>query len=127
MIRPLLLLAAFAALPAHAGGGETRSARVEIADLDLSTGAGQRELDRRVSRAVSRICNGDRLCRSEAWAGTWDQVNAAIARDRYLRACGEHGCRPPQPAYYAPPAPGATVVVVTVSYPPPPSVHHWPR
>ncbi|MCW3836400.1 UrcA family protein [Sphingomonas canadensis] len=150
MIRPILFaLAALTAAPASpamaAGGqGETRSLAVPVADLDLSTAAGRRELERRVERAVSRICGPDRRCRDEAWASAWDQANAAIARDEWmrrlaaereaqLRACGRwagpYGCPPPGqapvwqspvwqgPAY--PPPPAVTVIVIGPGYYPP--------
>lgn len=133
--RSLLALAALlAAAPAAAGDREWRSLTVAIADLDLSTNAGVVELERRVGRAVDRICDGDRDCRKGAWASTWDQAQAAIARDRWMRrlaaerqaeiaACGWAGCRaavayrPPPP-----PPPAATVVVVNVGCPPPTQV-----
>jgi UrcA family protein len=137
----LLLAAAAVFAPAAASAqrwndAEWRQTSVQIADLDLSTGAGVRELDRRIDRAVDRICESDRECRDGAWASTWDQVNAAIARDEWmrrmaaereaeLRACGWQGCRAQAqaPVYYPArppmPAPGATVIVITNGYPPP--------
>jgi len=129
--RSLLALAALlAAVPAAAQEREWRSLPVAIADLDLSTDAGIVELERRVGRAVDRICDGDRACRDGAWASTWDQAQAAIARDRWMRrlaaerqaeiaACGWAGCRQAAaPAAYGPP-PGATVIVINVGCPPP--------
>jgi UrcA family protein len=144
MVRRPLILAAFAAAllapAAHAqhwgDDGELRQTAVQIADLDLSTRAGVDELDRRIGRAVDRICEGDRECRDGAWASTYEQAQAAIARDEWmrhmaaereaeLRACAWQGCRSQQaqaPAYYPPPMPaygGATVIVITTGYPPP--------
>lgn len=150
MIRKPLIFAAIAAaaIPAGAhaqrGNAEWRQTSVRIADLDLSTRAGTDELDRRIDRAVDRICEGDRECRDGAWASTWDQVDAAIARDQWMRrlaaereaelaACGWQGCRQaPMPVYYPAPPPaygGATVIVITTGYAPPPQVqvHSWPR
>ena len=51
-----------AAAPALAEGGSSRAAAVRVADLDLSTVAGQDELRDRISRAVRRVCSrpGDR-------------------------------------------------------------------
>jgi UrcA family protein len=144
MVRKPLILAALAAAllapAAHAqrwgDDGEVRQTAVEIADLDLSTRAGVGELDRRIDRAVDRICDGDRECRDGAWASTYEQAQAAIARDEWmrrmaaereaeLRACGWQGCRAQQaPVHYPPPPPmptygGATVIVITTGYPPP--------
>lgn len=129
MIRGLLLFAAMAGLTTTAYAYdryETRSIAVAAVDLDLSTSAGVAELYRRVSRAVDRICDGDRDCRADAWASTEEQASAAIARDRWmrrlarereaeLRACGRYGCAPPpEPVYYqpAPPPPAPSTVTM---------------
>jgi UrcA family protein len=129
MMRGLLLFAAMAGLTTTAYAYdryETRSIAVAAVDLDLSTSAGVAELYRRVSRAVDRICDGDRDCRADAWASTEEQASAAIARDRWmrrlarereaeLRACGRYGCAPPpEPVYYqpAPPPPAPSTVTM---------------
>jgi UrcA family protein len=153
LVAPMLVPGA-----AHAQDWRDRqpvSVRVDASALDLSTGAGVDELERRVKRAVDRICGGDRDCREEAWASADDQVRYAIARDEWTRrladeraaqlaACGGYGCPAPQPAYYAPPppppayyaaggvtvtiihaAPSATVVIYPAPPPPPPPVYGW--
>jgi UrcA family protein len=141
MIRTLLTIAAIAAATGTARAQEWRSTGVQIADLDLSTRAGVDELDRRVDRAVRRICDDDRDCRADAWASTVEQVDAAIARDRWmrrlaaereaeLRACGWQGCGAQAPVYYPAPSPypaGTTVITVTVTQAPPPQVYYWQR
>jgi UrcA family protein len=103
---------------------ESRSLRVDVSALDLSTLTGMTELERRIARAVNRICDSDPVCRDEAWTSTEDQVARAIDRDRWMRrmaeeriaqldACGGQACVPAQPAYYPPPpAAGVTVVVI---------------
>ena len=143
-----ILAAAAAALllPAAAGAQDwrdrdTMSIRVDASALDLSTASGVDELERRVRRAVDRICGSDRECREEAWASTDEQVDYAIARDEWTRrlaaeraaqleACGGYGCPPSRPAYYAPPPPpppiapaGVTVIIYTAG---PPAVHYGP-
>lgn len=105
-----------------------RSLRVNVSALDLSTPAGMAELERRIGRAVNRICDQDRDCRDEAWASTEDQVAWAIDRDMWMRrmaeeriaqldACRRQDCDVPQPAWYPvppPPAPTGSVTVVIV-------------
>ncbi|UZK67599.1 UrcA family protein [Sphingomonas sp. M1-B02] len=149
MLRALLPAAACAAAtlaPATAQAqdwrdGEFRSIRVDASALDLSTDAGVDELERRVGRAVSRICGNDRYCREDAWASTDEQVAWAIRRDEQmrrfaeerlaqLRACGHHGCAPqPQPANYAPPPPppshGGVTVTIIHTYAPPVHYQTW--
>jgi UrcA family protein len=66
-------------------GAERISMSVPIDDLDLSTRAGEAELDRRIHRAVARICDSDRQCRDMAWDSAWYQMDNAIARDREMR------------------------------------------
>lgn len=55
---------------------------VPIADLDLSTRAGEAELDRRIERTVNRICQGDRACEDMAWDSAYDQAYIAVVKDR---------------------------------------------
>ena len=138
-----VLMAALAAMlvpaAADAGNRQWQSVRVNIEALDLSTPKGMGELERRVARAVNRICAGDRDCRDEAWASTEAQVAYAIRRDVYmrrmaaereaqLRACGRRPCEPRQPVRYAPPPPpvpiqgGTTVITIVHNAPPPPPV-----
>ena len=142
MIRTLLIAAALMALPGVAqaqrwnGRVETRTIAVPAADLDLSTRAGERALERRMRRAVNRICGGDRYCRETAWASAAGQIAWAIENDRWMRrladerlaeirACGYQGCWQ-RAAYYTPPPPppppvyqGGTVVTVIVTTTPP--------
>jgi UrcA family protein len=103
---------------------EWRSIRVDASALDLSTRSGMAELERRIARAVNRICDDDVVCRDEAWASTEDQVAWAIDRDLWMRrmaeeriaqldACRWRECEAREPAHYPmPPAGGVTVVIV---------------
>jgi len=74
-------------------GAERRIVRV--ADLDLRTDAGVREMERRVGMAVKSICNKsgtsnvplqermlDKECSDGAWASARPQMNSAIVRAR---------------------------------------------
>lgn len=110
---------------ASARDREWRSIRIDVSALDLSTPAGMAELERRIGRAVNRVCDGDADCRDEAWASTEDQVAWAIDRDVWIRrmaeeriaqrdSCRWRGCETPRPAYYPvpPPVGGVTVVIV---------------
>jgi len=137
MIRTLLIAAALTAFPAAQAQGwndrvETRTVGVPAGDLDLSTASGVRTLERRMRRAVDRICDGDRRCREGAWASAEGQIAWAIDNDRWMRrladerlaeirACGWQGCMQRPAAYYAPPPPpapvyqGGTVVTVIVT------------
>jgi UrcA family protein len=71
--------------------GGPRAVRVQVADLDLASSAGQARLDRRLKRAVAEVCGTPTAlridshrqhdsCRAETAAA------AAIARDRLLAA-----------------------------------------
>ncbi|WP_404334543.1 UrcA family protein [Sphingomonas sp. MMS12-HWE2-04] len=136
----LVLFAAVAAgcaVPAYAqnwdGDREWRSVRVDASALDLSTDSGVDELEKRVGKAVNRICGSDSACRDDAWASADAQVADAIRRDEWMRRMAEeriaqldhcrwNGCAPAQPVYYAPPPPppvnyvpagGVTVTIIT--------------
>ncbi|OYQ33995.1 hypothetical protein CHU93_02735 [Sandarakinorhabdus cyanobacteriorum] len=87
------IVAATLAAPALAAGPEhmTGTVRVQTADLDLSTVAGQRALDRRLAMAMVRLCgtpvffSRDELaeldaCKAEASKAAAAQINAAHAR-----------------------------------------------
>lgn len=72
-----------------------RHTAVYHGDLDLSKGAQQQELRRRIARAASRVCSSQDLaaqqeCRSATIAQMQVPVNAAIARadtgERYADA-----------------------------------------
>jgi UrcA family protein len=142
MMRILSIAAALALVPGVAEAqqwGEpydVRSIAVPAADLDLSTRAGERELERRMRRAVDRICGSDRICREGAWASAEGQIAWAIDNDRWMRRladerlaeirqCGYQGCWQREVAYYAPPPPpqqsfhhGGTTVTVIVTHAP---------
>ena len=89
------MLLAFSATPALAEPPVVATSIVETADLDLSSQAGQRALDRRLNQAVKEVCgiasdadvagkNDVRRCRVETLA------NLANERDqRIARASGE--------------------------------------
>lgn len=85
-----MMVAATLAAPALAAnpGYERAETRVQTADLDLASAAGQRVLERRLSVAVARVCgtpvmfSRDELaeldaCRAEAMAATAPQIEAA--------------------------------------------------
>jgi UrcA family protein len=87
------ILAATLVAPALAAGPDHVKAtvRVQTADLDLSTAAGQRTLDRRLSVAMVRLCgmpvffSRDELadldsCKAEATKAAAAQIDAAHAR-----------------------------------------------
>lgn len=95
MITLAMATASTAAAPALSVPGEV-SARVSVADLDLTTRAGVAELDRRIHRAAARICIANRprtpiemraeaRCRMEAIAGAAQQRERAIAAARAER------------------------------------------
>lgn len=85
-----LVAPAFAAGPS-ADDAPRRTAKIEVADLDLATPAGQRALDRRIESAVREVCRtvdirtGTRLldresltCHARARAEAKQQVAALI-------------------------------------------------
>ena len=86
------LAAATLAAPALAAPGyEQGQVRVQTADLDLATAAGQRALERRVEMALTRLCGmpvfhtRDELdaldaCRADALKAAAPQIDAARAR-----------------------------------------------
>ena len=87
------LIAATLAVPAVAAerGYEQSQVRVQTADIDLSSAAGQRMLDKRLSLAMVRLCgtpvffSRDELadldaCRAEAMQAAAPQVDAARAQ-----------------------------------------------
>ncbi len=85
------------AQPARAHAAESdgpRSTKVEIADLDLATADGQKELDRRIRRAAREACSmtdvatGTRLQSREARA-CFDKA----VRDAHVRFAARHGER----------------------------------
>jgi UrcA family protein len=82
-------LAALTATPAIAQASHT--VRVPYGDLNLGTPAGVAALDRRLDRAVERVCgyteiqnlSGNRQierCRAETWQSIQDDRQGAIAR-----------------------------------------------
>lgn len=69
----MLAIAAFALLPGTLGAQETpRSVRVSHADLDLTTTAGIRTLDRRIDAAAKAVCPDA--------SSTYDLARLAVAR-----------------------------------------------
>jgi UrcA family protein len=102
MYRPtsaLLLSAALlmASAPFAASPAQTRSISVHSYDLDLSTQAGQAEMQHRIQRAVNRVCGpsvGANLddvtaavaCSKTAQANAMSQYEAMVkaAQDRHL-------------------------------------------
>lgn len=73
--------------------------RINYADLNLATAPGERSLNRRISDAVSSLCNEAvsnstntsfdyRDCESEAWRGVRPQVFLAVQRSHEIAARG---------------------------------------
>lgn len=57
---PLALAAtALLASPAFAANSQSKTTQVSYSDLDLSTQAGQQELDKRLERAARSVCDLD--------------------------------------------------------------------
>jgi UrcA family protein len=60
--------------------------RVSYADLNLASAIGERTLDRRVSKAVRRVCDPEKefvrtaMCTSAAWKSARPQIDLAVAR-----------------------------------------------
>ncbi len=86
----LATLLAFTATPALAESPAYVSSTVQVADLDLSTEAGQRKLDRRLTLAAKEVCgtasvidpasqNDVRKCRKETLANLRDERDQRIA------------------------------------------------
>ncbi len=88
-----LVVAATLAMPAMAAdaGYEQSRVRVQTADLDLASASGQRQLDRRLSLAMTRLCGEPVLhtrdelaelaaCQADAMAAAAPQIEAARAR-----------------------------------------------
>lgn len=95
MMIPIILIAASIAtsLPTS---GEALQATVTYADLDLSTKAGQKTLDRRITGAVRKICGNQRSatlterraiqrCHSSAMNDANDKAEIVVARARMNR------------------------------------------
>jgi len=81
-------LAALTATPAFAG---SNTVKVPYGDLNLGTPAGVAALDRRLDRAVERVCGDAPLrnlaaqrrieqCRTQTWASIQDDRQVAIAK-----------------------------------------------
>ncbi|MEE4206850.1 MAG: UrcA family protein [Erythrobacter sp.] len=83
-------LAGVAALPAAARAEEPATVTVRIADLDLTSEAGRKTLDRRIALAARKVCGGApdlrnlagfaayRNCVDAAHASTQEQVRVAL-------------------------------------------------
>jgi UrcA family protein len=73
-----------------AANAQTKSVRVHSYDLDLSTGAGQAELQRRIDRAVGQACGpavGARMDELASYAScsTFARANAMTQYDAVVR------------------------------------------
>jgi UrcA family protein len=73
--------------------------RIDYTDLNLAAVAGQQNLNRRISYAVTSLCNEAvsnstntsldyRDCQSEAWRGAHAQVSLAVRRAQEIAATG---------------------------------------
>jgi UrcA family protein len=91
---PALLAAAAVLGAAFAIPAAAESVAVKYSDLDLSTSAGQAQLERRINNAARSICGSDsantgtrlrsddaRQCLENAKARVHEQVAEAISRD----------------------------------------------
>jgi UrcA family protein len=58
---------------------------VNVASLDLSTGAGIDLMVYRLRSAIDQMCDDDRDCRDEAWESADWQAARAISRDRWRK------------------------------------------
>jgi UrcA family protein len=77
---------------------ENPTRRVSYRDLNLATTLGEKILFRRVSYAVSGVCNeaigpnadfyGEMSCRKDAWSGARPQMAQAVQRARELALYG---------------------------------------
>ena len=95
MKKTLLIAAAFAAVPSIAVAQDAPSATVAVADLDLTTSAGQAKLDKRIDQAIRRMCRVDGFdafmlrqqadCRLAAKANAAPKVAFAIEAARTQR------------------------------------------
>ena len=90
----IAMLLAFSAAPTLAQSPDYVTSTVQTADLDLSSAAGQRALDHRLSQAAKEVCgfasdadlegkNDVRRCR--------DETLARVARERNLRIAKASG------------------------------------
>ena len=75
-------LAALCALPALAANVETQQRGVQYKDLDLSTEAGRKELDRRLDAAAREVCGMDENHVGSRLAPTESRECYREARDR---------------------------------------------
>jgi UrcA family protein len=91
MLNLLTFLALLAAPAAQADPAKTTTRIVSVADLDLSRPADRAELDRRIARAVERVCPTKQVgestrslaglrCRAETQARVAPQRNRAVAQ-----------------------------------------------
>ena len=104
-----IAIGAAAALPLEAGNPRAlvvtiqpqnvAERRINYADLNLASVPGERSLDRRISYAVTSLCNEAvsnstntsfdyRDCESEAWRGARPQVSLAVQRAHDIAATG---------------------------------------
>jgi len=85
------LAALTATLPSSAIAGEPQTEKVPYGDLNLATEAGIQALDRRLDRAVERVCGESQIrnlaanrqverCRADTWRSIQDERQFAIAR-----------------------------------------------
>lgn len=83
-------------IPSTAAAREGRTERVSYSDLDLTSPDGLKALDRRLDRAVKRVCGdiglqnlsqqiGVSECRKDTWAHIQGQRQVAIAKSTERR------------------------------------------
>lgn len=93
MIRTLLVAALLVPSAAAASdfdyGRDVQTRVVNIADLDLSTGADMDRLIRKLRGTIDGMCGGDEDCRDEAWLSADWQVAREASRDAWRRRIAE--------------------------------------
>lgn len=93
MIRTLLIAALLVPSAALASdndyGRDVQTRVVNIADLDLSSGAGMDRLIRKLRGTIDGMCGGDENCRDEAWLSADWQVAREASRDTWRRRIAE--------------------------------------
>jgi UrcA family protein len=88
-----LAIASAFVVPTVSQAGETNSARVSYADLNLASGVGQKTLERRIVGAARVVCaiedsrelalaSATNACRGDAIAGAQPAFNEAVAAAR---------------------------------------------
>ena len=93
MIRTVLIAALLVPSAALATGDDynrdVQTRLINVADLDLSSGAGMERLIRKLRGTIDGMCGGDENCRDEAWLSADWQVAREASRDTWRRRIAE--------------------------------------